>query len=55
MKKIVDSKLIAFLLPLAIILGVFVVSDRDTAQNAITGIGIVLYVAFFGLRKFLNE
>jgi len=55
MKKIVDSNLIAFLLPLVIIFLVFVVSDRDTIQNVITGIGTVLYITFFGLRKFLNE
>lgn len=50
MKDVIKSNLTAFLLGLAIILLTFIVSDADSGSIAVSGTGLVLWIALWWFR-----
>ena len=55
MKEVIKSNTMAFLLGLVIILLTFIVSDIDVGSIAVSGTGLVLWVALWGFRKYLED
>ena len=54
MKKFVDSDTAAFVLGLVIIFGSFVATPAEVASIGVLGVGVVLWVAYWGFRWFMK-